>query len=153
MQQRMPENWDQIVSTMRAWCVRTFGFDPHTVVLEGRGGQARLPVPPWAGCGQPQLSAAPGEPAPAHNAHTSDFQRVDWNGRRYFLTPKQAKVVSVLWQAWEEGGEEIAQDVLLRAADSDGVRLVDLFKRSEAWGNLIVSPRPGFYRLAEVGDG
>jgi hypothetical protein len=53
-----------------------------------------------------------------------------------------------LWAAREEGTLEVNQAVLLRAADSDGARLHDLFRGHPAWGKLILRGHsPGSYTL------
>lgn len=82
------------------------------------------------------------------DGHTTDFLFVLWKGVRYQLSPKQAAVVRQLWEAHGRGLPDVHQEQLLRGADSDGVRLVDLFKRHPAWQNLIISVKQGYYRLA-----
>lgn len=150
MHERTPDGWEQLAQQIRTFCLRNFGDEAVSVEFRLRHlGRAELPVPLW---GALEVRPRAAEPAPARFAHTSDFQRVDWGGRRYLLTPKQARVVSVLWAAWEDGLHEVAQAELLAAAESDCVRLVDLFRRSDAWGSLVVSTRPGYYRLAELAE-
>jgi hypothetical protein len=82
-------------------------------------------------------------------AHLSQFEMVYWPGLGVFtLTPKQALVVKRLWTAWDEGLPGVKQQLLLEAADSDGTRVIDLFRRSDAWGKLIVAgPVPGTFTL------
>ncbi len=83
---------------------------------------------------------------------TAGFRRVYWPGAGDFrLSPKQADVVERLWEAYEEGTWEVHGNDLLRAADSDGTRIGDLFKRFGAWGKLIVPGEArGSYRLAPL---
>ena len=70
------------------------------------------------------------------------------NGERYYFSRKQKLVVRRLWEAWESGRPEVDQSALLRAADSDSLRLVDLFRSHPAWNTLIVKAGPTLYRLA-----
>jgi hypothetical protein len=55
-----------------------------------------------------------------------------------------------LWKDWQESGPGVAQRTLLEAADSDSIRLDDLFRRSSAWRTLIVRRRPGVFALAPL---
>jgi hypothetical protein len=80
--------------------------------------------------------------------HAADFREVCWAGRPYSFTPKQRLIVARLWRAWEEGTPEVDQQTLLRAADSDCVRLVDLFRSCPGWRDLILHVEGGRYRLA-----
>jgi hypothetical protein len=125
-------------------------------LLLDNGKAIQLPVPD-AFCAEMQktrlrqpseaLSSKPEGTNPV--AHSPDFRSLSWFGTEYFLTEKQSKVVKALWEAREKGSPDVAQDLLLRACDSDGVRLVDLFRRSPAWGTIIVSCRRGAYRLPD----
>jgi hypothetical protein len=97
-------------------------------------------------------AAPPTAPKPAH--HSDDFRSVRWYGADYRFTPTQAACVRVLWEAWERGHPEVGQETILSAAESDGSRLRDLFKRPgsthPAWGEMIVEGgTKGAYRLAE----
>ncbi len=81
---------------------------------------------------------------------TENFSAVYWPGvgTFHFQGEKQQAVVAALWTAWEDGTLEVAQAMLLRAADSDGTRLHDLFRGHGAWGKLILRGRcPGSYTL------
>lgn len=102
---------------------------------------------------------APARPANAWAAGDAPKQldgcrQVYWPGLgAYTFSPKQAAVVQVLWDAWRDGVPCVPQDRLLRAADSDGTRVRDLFSRSPAWGALIVQGRlPGSYTLPGLPD-
>jgi len=66
-----------------------------------------------------------------------------------FAVDAERPFVAALWQAWEEGRPEVEQRALLDAADSQSVRLVDVFKHCPAWRRLIVSPAHGVYRLPD----
>ena len=64
---------------------------------------------------------------------------------------KQREVVRVLWEAWQEGNPEVSQQTLLQAVDSDCTRLLDLFRRHPAWGQLVVQGEAaGTYRLPDL---
>jgi hypothetical protein len=152
-----PDDMDLVFEATRAFVRRRY---PTRALVQvdlrlDNGALVRLPVPDALcaelrkrlGGGGPERGPRPGG---EHTAtHSPDFRSVHWFGADYALTEKQAKVVETLWQAREEGNPDVAQDVLLRACGSDGVRLVDLFRRSPAWGALIISPRAGLYRLAD----
>ncbi len=74
--------------------------------------------------------------------HSPGFRAVNWFGVEYFFSPMQARVVAMLWAAWQEGtgGGQVEQDALLLGAESDQQRLRDLFGRGDhpAWGTMIV---------------
>lgn len=82
-------------------------------------------------------------------AHSPDYRTVSWHGRHFVLTPKQAAVVKVLWDAWESGTPQVGQHYLLEACESPGGRLRDVFRDSPAWGTLVVSEGGGMYKLAD----
>jgi hypothetical protein len=95
--------------------------------------------------GAAEVLAAPPATAPTHS---SDYRVIDWPGLgRFVLSALQGKVVERLWAAMEKGEPSVPQAELLRVAGSDGVRLADLFKRSSAWGVLVVSVGTGQYSL------
>ena len=80
--------------------------------------------------------------------HSADFRSVRWYGSEYSFTTKQACCVEHLWNAWEKGTPELSQAFLLESAGSDGQRLSDIFRRSPAWGKMIVPGKSkGTYRL------
>ena len=82
--------------------------------------------------------------------HSIDFRTVVWDGATYHLTPKQAAVVKLLWESWEQGTPDVSAEAILEAADSLGGRLRDLFARHPAWGNLVVSgKRRNTWRLGD----
>jgi hypothetical protein len=81
---------------------------------------------------------------------SDDGRTLLWFGRRFTFTRTQSPVIAMLLSAWEEGTRDVAQDVLLRAADSDSLRLEYLFRRNTAWGVIVVAgDGAGMYRLAE----
>jgi hypothetical protein len=81
--------------------------------------------------------------------YSPDFRWLCWFGTEYFFSEKQSKVVKALWEAQQKGCPDVGKELLLRVCDSDSVRLVDLFRRSPAWGTIIVSRRRGTYRLPD----
>jgi hypothetical protein len=84
------------------------------------------------------------------NAHAVDFRSVQWNSRKYTFTPTQAAVVKILWQHYDSGTPEVGGDTLLAEADSDATQLRQVFRKSEAWGEMIVQgSRKGIFRLAD----
>ena len=86
--------------------------------------------------------------APAR--HGPGFGCAWWFGTYYTFTAAQARVVAVLWAAWENGTPDVRQELLLEAAGSEGGRLAHVFRRHPAWGSLIVpGPSKGLFRLAE----
>jgi hypothetical protein len=83
---------------------------------------------------------------------STDFRSVRWYGDSYSLTPFEAIVVELLWKAMERGTPDVSQHTLLEAlrtvTGSKAQRLMDLFRRSDAWGTLIVKgTTKGTYRL------
>ena len=93
-------------------------------------------------------------------SHAPGFECVNWYGTVYHFTPKQRLVVASLWQAMDDEAGSIDQDRLLADADSDQLRLRDLFDqgRHPAWNTMIVAaltrggPR-GCYMLAVPAEG
>jgi len=85
--------------------------------------------------------------------HSDDFRSVSVGGRRFTLTPRQAEVVQILYRAHcnrtpEVGWPYIRAELSTRI-DSYPERLTDIFKRSDAWGKLIVPGKTrGSYRLS-----
>jgi hypothetical protein len=100
----------------------------------------------------PVTDAAP-SPLPARQlpatdcSHGPDFRSVCWFGTDYSFTDSQAACIRILWKCWENGTPEVSQATVLEQADLYSKRLVDLFKKHEAWGSMIVSGKKGAYRL------
>lgn len=83
--------------------------------------------------------------------HSPDWREVHLSGRRWMLSPKQSIIVRVLWEACLEGRADVDSGYLLRKAESDAVRIHDLFRRLHDWDSqLIVSLVPNKYRLAHA---
>jgi hypothetical protein len=70
--------------------------------------------------------------------HSPDFRSVVFEGKVYCFTATQAKIIEVLWEAWENGTPSIGAAYLLEAAEAKSSRLVDIFRGSPAWGTLVV---------------
>ncbi len=165
----MPEpnlDWFAFAALVRAYARACHGFEVKEIILRGTNGEriqllvppadrlpplesvtrsgAPEPGAPEPGAGRPEDLGDSGASPPTHSA---DFRVVRWGTERWTLTPKQARVVARLWQAWRDGTHDVGQVELLQAADSDGVRLVDLFRGSSAWQTLICSGGRGIYRL------
>ena len=74
--------------------------------------------------------------------HSPDFRSVHWYGVDYTFTEGQARVVALLWQAWENGTPELGSYHLLQTANLNNERLPDVFKSKgmyhPAWGKMIV---------------
>lgn len=89
----------------------------------------------------------------AHIHHSADFHSVRWYGQNFTFTHQQAAVVTLLWQAWENGTPDLGQEHLLERSGSESGRLRDVFKESQgmhpAWGEMVVESRRGVYRLQE----
>lgn len=77
-------------------------------------------------------------PDPDYPTHSPDFASVTWGGKVYTFTPKQRRIVAILWQAWERGERFVGGGYLLEAADSDQSKMSYLFRGSTAWRTLIV---------------
>ncbi|MCK6619733.1 MAG: 7-cyano-7-deazaguanine synthase [Calditrichaceae bacterium] len=86
-------------------------------------------------------------------SHSDDFRSINYNGFAYTLTSKQAEVVKLLYNAWEQGTPDIGQGFILTKLDPDDKRsnrrLRDVFKSTpEVWGTLIIpGSKKGTYRL------
>ncbi len=82
-------------------------------------------------------------------AHSTDFRSVRWHGEDFVFTAIQARIVSFLWAARDNGTPDLGYDTLLEKADSETKRLVDVFKKHPAWGTMIVAGETkGTCRLA-----
>lgn len=87
-----------------------------------------VPVPKAEALPPPAVRASPGA------------YLVCWGPTTFEFSPKQRSVVLALLSAREDDGVRwVDQAVLLDAAESDGSRLRDFFKRHPAWGTRIVS--------------
>ncbi len=100
---------------------------------------------------QTALAAIKPEPSASIVAHSPDFSSIRWtDGEVYTFTPKQRPVAEALWQAMEDGTHFVGGAALLELAEANASRLRDLFRKSKAWGRVIVQGRTGTYRLASI---
>jgi hypothetical protein len=91
--------------------------------------------------------------------HSPDFRSVYWYGTAYGpFTPTQAAVISILWEAWENGTPDVGGDYLMERAGSDrsDQRVASVFGVTEEgnrfWSQVITSGAKGSYRLAGSGE-
>jgi hypothetical protein len=141
---------------VREWLILEMGELPEGrraawVKIGWEGTDPPLTVPLFPTCparaGPPEPTETPAAPALRHGP---GFRSVNRGGRVFNFTDKQAKAVGVLWGAWESGTPDVADEQLLRSADSDLTRLGDLFRSNDAWGTLIVEGHTrGAHRMAE----
>ena len=97
-------------------------------------------------------------------SHSPDFTSVVWFGTRYsFGKGNQAEAVRVLWEAWENGGHSLSQELIGERTGSAAARfeLRKVFRSRKpdgsyephpAWGTMIVPDGKGCYRLAPPPD-
>jgi len=80
--------------------------------------------------------------------HSEDYRTVTLNGSEFVLTPNQAAVVQLLYEAHRNGTPALGQAYLLERTGSSGSRVRDVFKTGQAWGNLLgPGQRRGTIRL------
>ena len=151
------DEWDQIIVLIRRYALRKYGdwAAGITIHLPCSRQSHYEPFPsrdPTDNRSPPRPTVWGSGPEPKR---TESFSAVYWPGRGtfHFYGEKQQAVVAALWAARAEGTLELSQNVLLRAADSDGTRLHDLFRGHPAWGKLILRGHsPGSYTLPPPGS-
>jgi hypothetical protein len=80
--------------------------------------------------------------------YSEDYRWVKWRGQEFGLSEREADVVRLMHQTVKMGIMEVAWRQMQQRLGLQGIRLRDLFKRSGAWGTLIVpGSRKGLYRL------
>ena len=98
-----------------------------------------------------RLAADPGKPDSNREErfrHSPDYATVTLDGQAYHLSPLRAAAVRVLHEAYLQGVPELHGQYILVAIESNSTGLSDVFKRSPAWGTLVVSGATrGAYRL------
>jgi len=68
-----------------------------------------------------------------------DFRSVNWGGQLFTFTPTQARVVELLFNAYQSGAPELSHKYILsQVKQIAGVRLVDTFRKCKAWRTMIV---------------
>jgi hypothetical protein len=87
--------------------------------------------------------------------HSVDFRSVHWFGTDYQFTQGQARIIEILWAAWENGTSDVGHFTLINEAKLNADRITDVFKEKgrhhPAWGSMIVSNQgsKGTCRLQE----
>jgi hypothetical protein len=151
------DEWDQIVALIRHYALRKYGdwAAGITIHLPCSRQNHYEPFPAREASRSPPRPGAMSWATGPLPKKTDNFSAVYWPGLGtfYFQGEKQQAVIAALWTARDDGILEVSQAVLLRAADSDGTRLHDLFRGHHAWGALIVrGPTPGYYTLPPLTD-
>lgn len=70
--------------------------------------------------------------------HGPDFRSVNWYGVKHGFTANQAAVVKILWEAWEDGSEDVSQEYLVTETGIETDKLSQLFRDHPAWNTMIV---------------
>jgi hypothetical protein len=140
------------------FALAVYGRRPRSIRLdlEGADRPLHLPMPPPTPQPRQAAPAPPAPPAPQPRGvkHSPDFRCVNWYGQIYSLTPAQAAVVRILWDAWENETPDVGQESLLESSGSESAKLSDVFKDSPAWNTLVVSGGSrGTFRLANLPGG
>ncbi len=77
-----------------------------------------------------------------------DFRGLNWFGKWYSFTSKQAQCIELLWNAWAHNRPFLTSDYILTEAELDASKLSAVFRRSQAWEDgVIFSPAKGTYAL------
>jgi hypothetical protein len=82
--------------------------------------------------------------------HSDDFRSIRWMGKEYSLTPQQAQIVQVMYEALVGGTPEISNVHILDRLGNPTSRLRDSFRRTDLWGDgklIIPGKKRGLYRL------
>jgi hypothetical protein len=80
--------------------------------------------------------------------YSPDFRTVLLRDERFDLTPNQARVVEILWKQLTMGVDELSQHYVLEHAEIQSDRLYHVFRKSNAWGRLVVpGSARGMFRL------
>jgi hypothetical protein len=95
------------------------------------------------------LASPPGEPTPSEGFLPGPDYREVWLRReKFILTTNQARVVELLHQSYQRGTPALSQGYVLAELDIRSQRLSQVFRRSSAWGKLVVpADGRGMYRL------
>ena len=79
---------------------------------------------------------------------SADFRTARSSDDRLDLTPSQARAVEIFHRQLLLGDEELSQHYVLEQAEVDSKTLYQVFRRSRAWGRLIVAGSArGMFRL------
>lgn len=135
----------QLLSHIHNWALTLYpGFQAAKLIIRlASGEETVVQVPP-----QCQHLLPPTQLADKPLAGPG-FRTILWRGTTYTFGPGQARAVERLWKAWEAGTPDVPDAELLEAAESEGQRLRDVFKNSDAWDTIIVpGAGKGLRRLA-----
>jgi hypothetical protein len=143
----MADDLDDLFDAVRRFMVRRYpGEAIRSLTLRLQSGE-RVVLPRSIRC--VVAEAEPRRPQTNQTAHSPDFRSVNYHGHLFRFSATQAPVVKMLWEAHGNGAPDVGQQLLLEEAGSTCNRLLDLFKRSPAWGSLIVAGEErGTFRLA-----
>jgi hypothetical protein len=120
---------------------------PLCVALERLDLDKNMNAPPVGG---PEPAQAQSDSSLPECRHGPDFRSVVWYGTEHVFSSKQAAVVRILWEAWENGTPDVGGATLLTANDCETDRLDHLFNagRHPAWRTMICpGSSKGTYRL------
>jgi hypothetical protein len=95
------------------------------------------------------LLASAGEVRPFPEFRASpDYRQVWLRGEKFTLTTNQARVVQLLYETQAQGTSALSQGFILEELEIESKRLSQVFRRSNAWGKLVVRAEgKGMYRL------
>ena len=143
----MADDLDNLFDAVRRFMVRRYpGEALRSLTLRLQSG-GRIVLPASIRC--VVAEAEQRSPQTNQTSHSPDFRSVNYYGHLFRFSATQAPVVKMLWEASKDGSPDVGQHTLLETAGSTSNRLVDLFKRSPAWGSLIVAgEQRGTFRLA-----
>ena len=81
-------------------------------------------------------------------SHGPDFRSVFYKGMSYSFTTAQASCVQILYKLYQNNTPEVSGDYILTKIGYCSQKLSDLFKKSPAWGQLVIPGNTrGTYRL------
>ena len=99
------------------------------------------------------MTASDSETEPkAEFVHSQTYRSVRWRGEQFDLTTAQAGMVRNLDQARQSGIKWVSTQDALDGVDTSATRVSDVFKDSPVWKRLVVTGRPGRYRLNIGGE-
>ena len=87
--------------------------------------------------------------SPGAFSHSADYRSVTVRGQNFSLTARQAHVIQILYENFEQGHPDVGKDYVLESLNTANSRLRDTFKTNlEAWKALIkTGKRKGTLRL------
>ena len=93
--------------------------------------------------------------------HSHHFNEVHWFGKAFTFNKTQARIVGLLWKAWENNKGSVNEKDIATAIGSNATkyRLLDSFRIEQnrkihpAWGTMITALGGGSYALSEPSSG